>query len=135
MIEKIKIQENPGKQYKSMNELMQDINDFKEKKSNRLNTAEFGQNIFVLRIFGKELAKFKKDNKEFWDLVDSEKPTTFVPASIHKINEKGADMNIYDFRNFNPTQKPSLIYWFSIDNNTIKNFKLQPAIKKIELKK
>lgn len=137
-MEKIKIQEKPGKQYESIKDLMTDINKLNEKKrvvSGYPATAKDSANIFVLRIFGRVLAKFRKDNSVYWDMTDSDKPTQFISASIFDIDEEKIKLNFYNWGDFKLGEKNKPIYWFSIDNKTIQSYRLQPAFKKIEVKK
>ncbi|MDD5341215.1 MAG: hypothetical protein PHC97_02125 [Patescibacteria group bacterium] len=132
-MERIEISKWPGKRYENTGELINDIKKFREKNKAIIESqSNDTANILVLRIFGKELAKFREDDKEYWSLVDSQKPTTFVSASIYKINDGVIDLNINDWNKYEWGKKSPTLYCLSLNNDTVKSYRLEPVLKKLK---
>ena len=135
MIEKIPTPEIPGKVYENVKQLADDIREFRKKNREKIGAkADGSANVEVLRIFGKQLAKFKRGNQEFWEMESSD-PKRFISANVHKEDDYRVSLNFYDRRQWEESGgkvKPELIHWMTLDENNIKNFHLQLAIKKLK---
>lgn len=137
MIEKIPVAEKSGKIYENVKQLADEIRTFREKNRGNIGgKADGSADILVLRIFGKQMAKYEKEDKrEYWQMEDAG-DKSFVAASIHKEDDYRVALNINDYRQWAASggkARPELIYWMTLDKNNIKNYRLQVALKKIKL--
>lgn len=91
----------------------------------------------VVRMFGKQMVKYQKpDQKEYWQMEDADE-NNLVAADIYKEDDFRVALNIYDRRKWVTSggrEKPELIYWMTLDEKNIKDFRLQVALKKLKSK-
>jgi membrane-bound lytic murein transglycosylase len=137
MIEKIPTKETPCKIFENVKQLSEDIKQFHEKNREKIGAKpDDSANIEVLRIFGKQLARIKEGDKEYWEMIAGE-PERFVSGKIHKYDDFRVDLDFYDYRPWEESggeEKPERIFHLIINKENVREFRLQPAIKKIKPK-
>ncbi len=127
----------PGKVYENVKELADAIKEFRERNREKIGAnADGSANIEVLRIFGKQLAKFKKDGKEYWDIEDGV-ADRFINGRVYRVEDFRIDVDFIDYRRYEESggkEKPERIFHLIINKENVREFRLQPAIKKIKPK-